>query len=262
MEYGICNLSIVPIRKEASDKSEMVSQLLFGETFHVISKQSPWVSIECTHDKYRGWIDEKQYLSLNTKQFKEIEASLKGFAVDLVKSITTDHQHIPIVLGSTLPFFDGINFKLLGNKYHYNGQAVRSKVNKLTIEHILKIARKYLNTPYLWGGRSPFGIDCSGYTQVVFKICGTPLPRDAYQQAEVGKTIDMIDFASTGDLAYFIKKGQDIITHVGIVVKNESDYSILHASGKVRLDKLDHVGIYNQEKKVYTHNLKSIKRVL
>ena len=116
----------------------------------------------------------------------------------------------------------------------------------------------YLNSPYLWGGRSPFGIDCSGFTQMVFKLNGIKLPRDAYEQAEIGKTLNFIEETQKGDLAFFDNEEGKII-HTGIIIDKNK---IIHSSGKVRIDNLDHYGIFNAETGKYSHNLRLIKKVV
>ena len=121
-----------------------------------------------------------------------------------------------------------------------------------------EIAQSLLNVPYQWGGRSPMGMDCSGFTQVVFKILGKKLLRDAWQQAEQGVLVNFIEEIQPGDLVFFDNEEGRII-HVGIALAN---HKIIHASGCVRIDNLDHHGIYNTETRKYSHNLRIIKRVL
>lgn len=257
MEYGICNLSVVPVRAEPSDRSEMTTQLLFGETFSIVFKQATWVKIHITHDDYEGWIDEKQYQPIPDSYFKELQKSPPPIALDLMQPALSSTHHIPILAASSLPGFDGVNFKLHKEKFVYNGQAIDADHHRNLDRFIEKCSYKYLNAPYLWGGRSPFGVDCSGFTQVVFKMLGVPIRRDAYQQAEEGQLVDFAGQAREGDLAFF--GSEEKITHVGIVL---SDGRIIHSSGRVRIDVLDHFGIYNQELKKYTHKLKVIKRIL
>jgi len=169
-----------------------------------------------------------------------------------------EHGHyIPITIGCSLPYFDGLTCNLEGFEYHFDGQTNSVKHGKLP-QFVSEIASLYLNAPYLWGGRSPLGIDCSGFTQVVFKAAGVRLPRDAYQQAEVGQTLGFVEEASEGDLAFF-DNAEGKIIHVGIVLK---DRFIIHASGKVRIDKLDHQGIFNRETGKYSHTLRVIKRIV
>ena len=254
MKYGIAVLSIIPLRKEASHRSELVSQLLFGETYRVVLQQNGWLQISCNYDAYEGWIDTSQHYELSEKDFNGVNGCDASIALELVNSAASSHHSIPVVAGSSLPFFDGLNFKIAKEKFIYNGQAIQPDTKNATM--LERIALRYLNAPYLWGGRSPFGIDCSGFTQIVYKFSGIKLPRDAYQQAEHGSIVNFIEEAQPGDLGFFANE-EGKITHVGIILKENK---IIHASGKVRIDKIDHFGINNEEKKKYSHKLKIIKR--
>jgi cell wall-associated NlpC family hydrolase len=158
-------------------------------------------------------------------------------------------------LGSSLPHFKDRTCRLGPTAYRFEGN-VKCPEKLLTTKGIAENAYMYLHSPYLWGGRTPFGIDCSGFTQMVYKLAGIKLKRDAWQQAEQGSLIHLVDEARQGDLAFF-DNDEGRIIHVGIVLPNNK---IIHASGKVRLDSLDHHGIFNQETKKYTHNLRLIKR--
>jgi gamma-D-glutamyl-L-lysine dipeptidyl-peptidase len=255
MKYGIAVLSVIAIRKEMSHKSELISQLLFGETYEIVQKQGSWLLIRCTYDAYEGWIDENQHCELTEREYLNITASDAGLALELVNSAVSSTHSVPILAGSSLQFFDGMNFKIGKEKFIYNGQAVQSDAKSPAVFE--RIALRYINAPYLWGGRSPFGIDCSGLTQVVFKFTGISLLRDAYQQAGQGSVVNFIEEVQPGDLAFFANE-EGRIVHVGIILK---DNRIIHASGKVRIDKIDHFGIYNTEQKKYSHNLKIIKRI-
>ncbi|MGB1248836.1 MAG: NlpC/P60 family protein [Chitinophagales bacterium] len=249
MNYAICIVSVSPLRSDKADSSEMISQLLFGECCEVLEQVENWWKVKCVYDNYEGWLDSKQVMAIQNP----IES--EHLAFQLAHSCTYKDESIPLLLGSSLPAFDGMNFKIEKAKYIYNGKSLPTSLDNQS--RLKKIAIKYLNAPYLWGGRSPFGIDCSGLTQMVYKFLGKKLPRDAYQQAELGSPLSFVAEAQLGDLAYFGK--EEKITHVGIVWE---DGQILHASGKVRLDVLDHMGIYNRETKKYTHQLKVIKRIL
>jgi len=255
MKYGIAVLSIIAVRKEMSHRSEQISQLLFGETYEILQKQGNWLRIRCSYDNYEGWIDESQYYELNEREYLNISNNDAGIALELVNSAASSHHSVPILAGSSLPFFDGMNFKISREKFIYNGQAIQGEAKNAAIFE--RIALRYTNAPYLWGGRSPFGIDCSGFTQMVFKFVGIPLLRDAYQQAGQGSVVNFIEEAQPGDLAFFGNE-EGRIVHVGIILK---DNRIIHASGKVRIDKLDHFGIYHAEQKKYSHSLKIIKRI-
>lgn len=255
--YGICNLSIVPCRKSPSDRSEMTSQLLFGETFEIIEEQQKWVNIKNSFDQYTSWIDKKQYQPITQKLYLKLNREVSPLSFELVQAIinTTDDTVLPIVMGSVLPGLKNSNIEIEKVSYKYEGQSTNPLDTKKSRESIIECAFLYLNAPYLWGGRSPFGIDCSGFTQLVFKLNGINILRDASQQAEQGKAIDFVEEAAPGDLAFFDNDAGKII-HVGIVIgKNK----IIHASGKVRVDKLDHYGIYNESKKTYSHQLRIIR---
>ncbi len=257
MEYGICPLSIVPVRSAPSDLSEMTSQLLFGEVFEVLSVKPKWIKIRCTLDGYEGWISANQSKELSAKEYTAAQKNC-SFCLELVQGAMTNNHYVPITLGCTLPEYDGLNLKLDGQKFTYSGQVINPLETKPDSELLIKIARKYLYAPYLWGGRSPFGIDCSGFVQVVFKMLGYQLARDSSKQVEHGDVVNFIEEAIPGDLAFFEdKKGK--IVHVGFILQEQQ---ILHASGKVRIDKLDHQGIYNEELGKYSHKLRIIKRIL
>lgn len=257
MSFGICPLSIVPVRNSASDKSEMVSQLLFGETVEVLEKSGSWVKIRCSWDNYIGWIDAKQIKLITPSEFN-LYKNNHSCSLEILQPAVSDEYYLPITLGSNLPNYDGLRFSINGSNFTFSGQVITPVKIKPNSELVLKIARRYLYAPYLWGGRSPLGIDCSGLTQVVFKLVGINLPRDAYEQVEQGELIDFIEQSQEGDLAFFEnKKGK--ISHVGILLP---EGQIIHASGQVRIDKIDHYGIYNPEREKYTHQLRVIKRIL
>jgi len=244
MLNGICLLPVIPMRKKKSDKSEMINQILFGETFKILKQSSNWSHVELKHDKYQGWIDNKQYHA--------IKHSNKDFVISNKKTtnIKVNSINQPLILGSLIP----------KNKVLRKELKISENLNFCKIEPInswfIKIAKKYLNTPYLWGGRTPLGIDCSGYTQIVYRCFNINLPRDAYQQVEKGTPVLNLKDSQIGDLAFFGKSKK--ITHVGIILDKNK---IIHASGKVRIDSLDKKGIFNIDSKSYSHQLQTIKRV-
>ncbi len=256
--FGICMVSVAPIRKKPDDRSEIISQMLFGEQVKLIRKKGKnWLYISCRWDNYEGWIDPKQIIRITEADAEKYSQNVH-YALETEQAILSDQRSQSILLGSTLPNFDGISFKFPGKKYVYYGQVINPKINKITREIFIKIIRRYMYAPYLWGGRSPFGLDCSGYTQVVYKMCGVDLPRDSADQVSHGKLVSFVEEARLGDLAFFENKEGNII-HVGIVL---DDHKIIHASGQIRIDNLDHQGIYNTEIKKYSHNLRVIKRLM
>ncbi|MDN3664161.1 NlpC/P60 family protein [Algibacter miyuki] len=249
MQYGICNLSIVPLRIEPSDASELVSQVIYGDLFKVIEQRKNWSKIRIAFDTYEGWIDNKQYIEISEDQYQTLEKQPLQLSGDLVEFIqdTNDQLH-PIVFGSTLNGLPLLN-------HDYDGSIISGKKPK---SHILQTAFTYLNAPYLWGGKTPFGIDCSGFTQMVYKLNGYKLLRDASQQATQGEALSFIEESEPGDLAFF-DNSEGAITHVGIIME---DNYVIHAHGKVRIDRLDHSGIYNVDRKTHTHKLRVIKKII
>lgn len=247
MTYGICIISLAPGRSEPSDKAEMVTQILFGEHFSIVQKKRKWSKVKLVADGYECWIDNKQYKPISKSVFDSINENGESTRqLDDVMAITINGQKQYLLKGSL------INQTVL-SKFKVDIQTSIPSAIMRPVQY----ARQYLNAPYLWGGRSPFGIDCSGLVQMSYFLSGKPMPRDAYQQAELGETIDFIEEATEGDLAFFDNE-EGRIVHVGFIINGGS---ILHASGKVRVDKIDHQGIYNKELKTYTHKLRIIKRV-
>ncbi len=257
MKYGICPLSIVPVRREAEDSSEMVTQLLFGEAFKIIRETKKWLHVQLAYDQYEGWIDRKQFLEVSEELFKTISVAQSTITTDLVDVVINarTNRMTPIVMGSTLPYFDDGDFKLAEDFFKYEGAVTKGVLPK---EQLAENAYMYLHAPYLWGGRSPFGIDCSGFTQMVYKMNGVRLRRDASQQATQGEVLSFIEETEPGDLAFF-DNNEGTITHVGIILE---DNHIIHASGQVRIDKLDQQGIFNRDLGTHTHKLRLIKKVI
>lgn len=257
MEYGICLLSHIPCRAEAADSSEMVTQLLFGESYTILEKTEKWVQVKIQHDGYECWICVKQVSPLSDVEFNKIDQNQQVFCTELVQVIQGIEQMQPIVLGSTLLNLADEEISIDEKKYAYQGAFSNAELIP-TKAKIIEDAFMYLGAPYLWGGRSPFGIDCSGFTQLVYRMNNINLPRDASQQVEKGKNYSFVEEAEAGDLAFFDNE-EGRITHVGIVL---NDGKIIHASGKVRVDKLDHHGIFNEETGKYSHKLRIIKNIL
>ena len=244
-------LTACPLRLKPDDTSEMVSQLLFGEHVRILDDyKKNWARVKLDFDDYEGWIDHKQLIKIKEEPKKT------AFNLEVFENIFSDQQSTWITLGAELSNFDGMINRFGGHTFRFSGQAIAQSSLKPDRELIEKLSRRLLNSPYLWGGRTPHGIDCSGFTQLIFKCAGLRLFRDAKEQATQGTQIDFVSAALSGDLAFFSKLTENI-THVGIVLPNNE---IIHSSGKVRIDALDHYGIFNREIEQYTHRLKIIKR--
>ena len=255
MEFGICNLNSIPLRIENSDTSEMVSQILFGEHFTVLETKKQWLYVKLAFDGYRGWIDSKQVEEISKEYFDILQSTTPFFLKELISFIATNNKKlIPLSIGATLPNYKDHKFSINQTVFSIDDQIKEYKLNK---QGIIETAVMYLNAPYLWGGKTPFGIDCSGFTQMVYKMNGYKLFRDASQQAKQGEVLSFIEESEPGDLAFF-DNDEGNITHVGIILANNY---IIHASGKVRLDRLDQSGIYNEEINRHTHKLRMIKRL-
>ena len=252
--FGICNLAMIPLRSEHSDRSEIVSQVLFGEHFKIIEKFNQWYRIQLQYDSYEGWIDSKQMQLISASDYHQLSNDVLILNGDLIEYITSSSNFLlPIPLGSSLSFLN--HSEINTTNLNFDGTKISGIKSK---KELLNTAFMYLNAPYLWGGKTPFGIDCSGFTQMVYKLNGYKLMRDASQQALQGEALSFIEESEPGDLAFFDNEEGNII-HVGIIMENNY---IIHASGKVRVDRLDHLGIYNPEVNKHTHKLRVIKKII
>ncbi|PIF47668.1 SH3 domain-containing protein [Chryseobacterium sp. 52] len=238
MNKGICNVTVAPVRAENSDKAEIVTEMLFGESADILEVNKNWTRIKMHYDGYEGWID--------TKQLKPVTE--EDLAKRKVTVVTEDFSSVLMNDGKTL--------LSMGSEVEF--PAVASRRSHDLRESIALAAKEFLNVPYLWGGKSFFAVDCSGFTQLIYKIHDIKLPRDTYQQAEVGVPLTFVEESQPGDLAFF-ENPEGKIIHVGIMLDNQR---IIHASGKVRIDILDSTGIFNKEMNKHTHKLRVIKNLL
>jgi len=257
--FGIINQSLVPVRKHLGDASEMINQLIYGELVLVKDKINTWLLIESLHDKYEGWIDEKQLKQLSTAESDQLSIVNQAITRSIMAKAHADKNQQPLYLtmGSRLFQFNNQLFNNFEGEYLFSGK-IFDTTGHPTGEQIVEVALSYMHAPYLWGGRSVWGIDCSGLVQMAFLLHGIHLPRDAADQSLKGELVDFIHETRPGDLAFFDNQEEKII-HVGIVLSNNQ---LIHASGKVRIDTLDHQGIFNSDLNKYTHKLRLIRRLV
>lgn len=234
MEKYYCSVSVSPMRAEVLEKSEMTSQILYGETCEIIETEGLYSKIKMDFDGYEGWVNSSVLKKENSEISKNLVTQIYGVF--------------------DLP--EGKNLLSLGSEVAFETEIFVDKNN--IRESLVETAKKFINVPYLWGGRSYFGIDCSALVQLVYKIHGITLPRDADKQAELGEARDFVEESEPGDLAFF-EDETGFISHVGLVL---SPFELIHASGKVRIDSLDFSGIYNAEKNKHTHKLRMVKTVI
>lgn len=258
MKHGFCEQAVVPVRSQPGDHFEMCNQLLFGDLVFVKDSLNDWLLIETIDDNYEGWVDNKQIKIIDQKRFENLQKEQANYSLETCSNLnsTDGNKILRLTQGARLPLFSEGKFQINDHLFNFTGK-VSTPTEKPSAKNIIRIAQLYLGSPYLWGGRSPFGIDCSGLTQIVFKICGIQIKRDTSQQAQQGETINFLQEAKPADLAFFENK-EGNINHVGILLDNTS---IIHASGIVRIDKIDHQGIYNNDTGKYSHPLRLIKRV-
>jgi hypothetical protein len=256
--YGISLQALIAVRKSPGDRNEMVNQLLFGDFVEIKDAFENWYLIESIDDGYEGWVDKKQLQQVSEETYNLFLPSARFFSTDVVSECQFKEKNsvFQLVLGSQLPHLINDTFTIENNSFSFSGNYISVTPNP-TKEEIGKIALKYLHAPYLWGGKSPFGIDCSGFVQMVYKLSGIFLKRDASQQAQQGELVNFVHETLLGDLAFF-ENEEGHFVHVGIMLDNEH---IIHASGQVRIDKIDHNGIFNGQERKYTHRLRLIKRI-
>jgi len=256
---GIVNLPLVPLRESDSERSEMTSQLLFGECVEILETREHWLLLRNHSDNYVGWADKKMIRILKKQEEQQLSVS-KSYCVSYPLMKGEDRatgETLILPGGSKLIGFNGTEMKVDDKRFQFDPVHLTA-IDKKNSNHLIELAKQYLNAPYLWGGKTIMGIDCSGLVQVIFSICGIQLPRDASQQVEYGKVIDFLSEVKAGDLAFF-ENTEGKIIHVGILLNS---HQIIHASGWVKIETIDSQGIISGQTGEYSHNLRVVKRLL
>jgi len=250
MQYGICKLSIIPVRSSPDEISELITQLLFGEHFKILECRKNWSRIKTVFDKCEGWVMNSQLAFIQEQEFNNIHQNKEPKLVaDLISFVENEDKILtPILIGSSIPNTESL-------KVNFEGAFLNKKQPK---SQLIKTALLYLNSPELKGGRTPFGIDASGFSQMVYKINGYNLSRTAEKQSTQGSALSFVEESEAGDLAFF-DNSNGIINHVGILMDNNY---VIHLNGKVRIDRIDHTGIFNNDLRTYTHQLRVIKKII
>ena len=250
--HAICQLAVCPLRHSASDESEIVSQLLFGDYVTILTDGKPWIQVRNESDGYEGWMDFKQLKFISEDDFIA-GTSIKHPVISEAQLILQGpHGNIVVMQGASLPFLEGGSCKIGSDTYTLQSNDLSNHSKS-----VFDLSMLYLNAPYLWGGKSLFGIDCSGFVQNVFKAKGLFVPRDASKQVSYSHSIAWEE-REQNDVVFFTTSSSKV-THVGIMIDKNR---IIHAHGRVRIDKCDDIGIFNDEQNKYTHQFHSISRWL
>lgn len=253
MKYGICELPYIPLRSETSHKSEMLNQVVFGEKYKIIAKRANWSQVELIHDNYCGYIENKVINEIEENDFNEMIIMQNSNNV-LIKN---NNEKIIIPMGAKIPKeINNNKFSIKDNNYELLSEIYCKKKNKKEI--IFEKSNALLNTAYLWGGRTEWGLDCSGFSQLIYRSIGIEIPRDANKQSQLGNPVCFFEEAELGDLAFFENEEKEVI-HVGIIIDKNK---IIHCSGFVKIDFIDHNGIFDKKQGYYSYQLSIIKKIL
>lgn len=247
--YFFTIVPVAPLREGPSHRSEMVSQLLMGEYGELMEEQKDFIKVRCLYDGYEGWVQSSQVMADTRVR------TAAGYTRRFTETIHVNKTSVKIPLAAPV-YAEAVEFNHL--RIEYPGSVIQSSLPTADAHSLISLAKQYLGTAYLWGGKSPLGVDCSGFVQQVYKLAGIQLPRDAWQQAAEGTLVDFVQEVQPGDLAFFDNEDGRII-HVGLMLSPDK---IIHASGDVHIDPMDGHGIIHHIRGERTHKLRVIKRLL
>jgi len=248
--YGVALQGFIAIRKEAHERAEMITQVLFGEHFKILDDEGLWMYIRTVNDAYEGWLDRKSVVADQAPKTPNPYLVCRNTTIQNVSG----NYKVKLPAGASIPLYKQNSFVIAGQEFHILHPEDVCKVGSIALEALID---DFISVPYLWGGRCGFGTDCSGLTQYLCRALGKNIPRDANEQSAMGDTLSFINEAQAGDLAFF-DDTEGMIHHVGMIVAQDK---ILHSSGRVRIDKIDQQGIFSLELGRYTHKLRVLKRV-
>ena len=281
VEFAINHCTVTPVRQEPSESSEQLTQLLFGEVCEVLDRLPRWTKIRSTLDGQEGWVDFKMLTSASNLSplTSHLPATVVATPIAIATAMETGEE-LMLTLGTRLPNYAHGTFEVLGKQYLIDPSSVNTALSTARIasdlqpqgrstdivdlqrSDLITIAQSLLNAPYLWGGKNAMGMDCSGFTQVVYATQGINLLRNAREQMTQGELIPSLAEAQPGDLAFFDHADRDPnatnISHVGLLLDNKT---IIHCSGCVHVDDIDEMGIHLPDGEL-THHLVQIKRYL
>jgi hypothetical protein len=257
---GICYQAYIPLRKEPDEASEMVNQVLFGESFSILeeNKLKNFSFVRLHHDKYEGWINSRSIHFLNEKDWEALGLLPTSVSHEVLQLLQPDNHENRVIIGCGSILRLTSPGKIQIGQTEFSSPNIPLNKEATTRDNLVNFGLKLLSVPYLWGGRGSFGFDCSGLCQNLYRQVGLEIPRDAAMQATIGYSLSFIDEAKPGDLAFF-ENEEGLIIHVGLIMGNSK---ILHASGRVKIDEIDHQGIFSKEQNRYTHVLRLIKKLV
>lgn len=250
-QRGVSQQGFIPVRKDPFERSEMITQILFGESVEILDDEARWLYIRTDFDSYEGWIDKKCIEPIN--EAIDDPSYLVARQGTKIKNLV-DGSEFTLPVGAILPQIENGKFTLSDSMFEIDDPTLLIKPGDLPLSTLIK---EVLSVPYIWGGRSGFGFDCSGLTQYLCRAMGKNISRDAGDQSATGSTLSFISEAKEGDLAFF-DDTEGMIHHVGMIIDTKH---LIHASGRVRIDRIDQQGIFNEQRGEYTHKLRVLKRV-